>query len=218
MFLSRPERCLACGCPANTATEPASRHEPALTPLARGTWRTLTGRGPTSVCCLRLWWLVLRTASNQHCGSGQAPFGSTRRSTLVLASELLREELSRHPCASGRLQACSGSRPLTLFKPRVHSLRQPPLHPHPRHCSPYVFVPRLTRTRMPICLPPSCDPAREETRGVGMVSCTCSLASACAYRQMSAQSNTSSDERHCCRPHSSYWKHGVQSPGSPAFR
>ena len=85
-----------------------------------------------SICCrgsqtpLRRWRLVLRTASNQHSGPGQAPCGSTRRSTQVLATELLREELSREPCASGRLQACSWSPPLTLLRARGHSLQQPP--------------------------------------------------------------------------------------------
>ncbi len=183
-FPSRPKRCLACGCPANTASGPVSRHEPALTPVARGsrgrsrdqsqhsgcrdarappgcactTWqRSVSCRG--SQTPIRRWWLVLRTASNQHGRSGQAPCGSTRRSTQVLAAELPPEELSRQPCASGRLQACSGSPPLTLVKARVHSLRQPPLHRHPRHCAPYVSVPRSTRTRMPICLPLSCDAA-----------------------------------------------------------
>ena len=51
------------------------------------------------------WWLVLRTASNQHGGSGQVPCGSTRRSTRVLATELPPEGLSRQPYASRRLQA-----------------------------------------------------------------------------------------------------------------
>ena len=98
--------------------------------------------------------------SQYMCHLRHGILGFTRRSTQVLATALLQEAVSWQPCASGRLQACSWSPPLTLLKARVHALQQPPLHPHPRYCSPSVFALRLTRTRMPICQSPSCDTAR----------------------------------------------------------